>query len=207
MKERPIIFQDWGVRAILDGRKTQTRRVIKLFHPHEQYDIFQRSDGRWKWEIPEPPHALHWLSGELRCPCGIPGDLLWVRETFRRSTIDTCWRYRADCPPHEDGHWQWKPSIHMPRWASRLTLRLADVRVQRVQEITPADCEAEGIEGRTLASPVRGQPYEEYTNGDGFVWALPILAFASLWDSINAKRGYGWELNPWVWALSFEVLQ
>ena len=124
------------------------------------------------------------------CPYGRPGDLLWVREAFctRTPAKDRAWvEYKAD----GSKIYTWRPAIHMPRWASRLTLRLTEVRVQRVQEITDADAAAEGV-----------VPTAEDTDQ---IFGAYVRAFARAWDAINAKRGYGWEANPWIWALSYVV--
>jgi len=118
-------------------------------------------------------------------------------------TWDVAGWHLCSCPPELIKP---KPSIFMPRWASRITLEITDIRIERVQDIAPLDCEKEGIIGSTHASPVRGQPYEEYLNGDGLVYTDPKTAFANLWDSINEKRGYPWTQNPWVWCISFSVL-
>lgn len=173
MKERPILFSGEMVRAILDGRKTQTRRVIK---PQGE------------------PYTIEDVD-VLKCPYGIPGDRLWVRETFadlRGMGFGHKWAYRADTPEGSESDRirigygvRWKPSIHMPRWASRITLEITDIRVERVQDITYIDAKAEGVE------------YEKgYTD--------PREAFATLWNSINAKRDYGWAMNPWVWIIEFK---
>ena len=114
------------------------------------------------------------------CPHGQPGDLLWVRETWCDGYPDTAdpYLYRAT---YEGGaSHKWKPSIFMPRGASRLTLRLTDVRTEPLHRLTEADAHAEGV--------------------------ADIAAYAALWDALNAKRGYGWNANPFVWVLSFEVV-
>ena len=140
------------------------------------------------------------------------GERLWVRETwqpFHDDELWTCVRYRADDArikptlwSNEEGAWcehqadgdagPWRPSIHMPRWASRLTLEITDVRVERLQEISPGDAQREGIEG-----------YAKLHNLGGY-WTT---AFARLWDELNAKRGYSWDANPWIWAISFKRLE
>ena len=183
MKERPIIFSGEMVRAILDGRKTQTRRVIK----------------------PQPDHIHTFQKGillpqigdkEIRCPYGQPGDRLWVRETWAKNNpvLDAKVCYRADLMSPDLGK-PWKPSIYMPRWASRITLEIVNVRVERVQEITEADVIAEGIGAFTLARGVLSDAPPD-----------PRWKFIELWNSINANRGYGWEINPWVWVIEFKVL-
>lgn len=177
-RERPIIFTADSVLAILDGTKTQTRRVIK--NPG-------RLDGLM-------------LSGEEQewCPYGRAGDRLWVRETWAWSGDKTVaeaeriaqgevW-YRTD-PRWTNPAIRWRSPIHMPRWASRLTLEITEVRVQRVQEISEEDAKAEG-------APFDAGGNEEL--GVGY-----RIGFCRLWDSLNAKRGYSWESNPWVWALTF----
>lgn len=177
MTEHPIIFSGPMVRAILRGQKTQTRRIAR-------------------WDQRFPPDAE--LRDELvcHCPYGSAGDLLWVRETWS-SILDDARTdservvYRADLGSSADKVQVWRPSIHMPRWASRLTLRIAEVRVQRLQEISEEDAEAEGITGDEALVGQIANPFR--------------TAYADLWDSINAKRGYGWGANPWVWVLTFEV--
>ena len=221
MKERPILFSSEMVRALLSGRKTQTRRVVKwaneehsLVRLKDRYAAPVRDGVGLTWipyggspEVPMPPEKISELS-----PYGAIGDRLWVRETWDVGfTSDEQWvRFRVDdtCSPVEYEHrnslidnWDnyhtpgWRPSIHMPRWASRLTLELTDVRVERVQAITNSDAIAEGcvggatVEGYSEDNPA--DPYEEY---------------AILWDALNAKRGYSWDSNPWVWVLSFRRL-
>ena len=204
MKEHPILFNANSVRAILDERKTQTRRVIKPqpgMRPGNDY-----VDGVWYQQ------DKYGDSYPIKCPYGEPGDYLWVRETMslliEEDTGDIPLVYVADeeevgtGTPDEieslldyNGHWGYGiygryrtiPSIHMPRWASRITLEVTGVQAERAQEICPSDCEEEGITGATPSSPVRGQPYSEYYNGDGLVYSTPRAAFAALWDSINAK--------------------
>ena len=190
-KERPILFNGHMVRATLNGRKTQTRRVMKV-QPEEGEVLTSQFFARWT------------------CPVGQPGDRLWVRETWysdhcferdydltsktyvgkvlTRQECEREWRgkddehmyYRADVPSGrfcDAGYWAepgtcWKPSIHMPRWASRLTLETTEVRVQRIQEISIGDLWA-----------------ESFREPGG------LEEFKSFWD---------WELNPWVWAVSFK---
>lgn len=173
MKERPIIFSDEMVSAILEGRKSQTRRVAKL-------------------------------NGD-RCHFGQVGDWLWVKETWAESVPDAQWGdmngggeptpiYRAD------NRWDgvtWRSPIFMPRYESRITLEIVSVRVERVQDISEADAIAEGID-----------EWEEMfrcgTDSDPCWTRDARLAYAWLWDSINAKRGFGWDTNPWVWVVEFK---
>lgn len=159
MTERPILFSGPMVRAILDGRKTQTRRVAK--------------------------------DRDKPCKYGIAGDRLWVRETWQSAAAmgvchasDDYFVYRATDPDWETCEgWQWRPSIFMPRKASRITLEITDVRAERLQDITNKDARAEGL--------ARGTVY-------------PRMWFEDLWDSINAKRGFGWDVNPFVWVITFK---
>jgi hypothetical protein len=207
------------VRAILEGRKTMTRRVAKVY---ETSPGFISPVGCYAPRKPEN-HSSY-------CRYGQPGDRLWVRENLEKHRLTgvtlTNGRkipggsfafYRADRKQcHVGGagikeglEWGWEKdvlsSIFMPRIASRISLEITDVRVERLQEISPSDCEAEGITGESHESPVRGQPYEEYRNGDGLVYGEPIDAFAALWDSINGnKPGRSWADNPWVWVISFK---
>ena len=208
MKERPILFSGPMVRAILDGSKTQTRRIVKP-QPSTMPITNGSADGTYEaW--PNGDSCLDWgdvVSDPLYyaqagyCPHGQPGDRLWVRETWAHDApdLDTCRRgvesdglfcgpyYRATARDFDQQSLTWRPSIFMPRWASRITLEITDVRVQRVQEIAPEDAMHEGVTAPLLT--------DKYTTMVG--------GFAHLWDSINAKRGYSWANNPWVWALTF----
>ena len=168
----------------LDGTKTQTRRVVRPQPP----DL----PGWWK--------RLHWASeqhfrkgGIHHCPYGVPGDRLWVRETWCNGTPKPF--YRADGDFEPKGFIRWRPSIHMPRGASRITLEIRELWVERVQEITPEDCEAEGI-AIDYDYPLVGP-----CGADEQLRASE--PFAELWDSLNARRGYGWDVNPWVWVIVF----
>lgn len=190
MKERPIIFSGSMVRAILDGAKTQTRRVIKpqpnVFCKH--LESKQTAEGFCFGDMVDNYMA--------RCPYGIPGDRLWVRETWQNvADMNICHPadgyvvYRATDPDWEtmDG-WRWRPSIFMPRSASRILLEITDIRVERVQDISWQNCVKEGYLG-------------DMPMVDGKPW------FRKLWNSINAKRGYSWESNPWVWAIEFKRVE
>jgi hypothetical protein len=215
VKERPIIMQAESVRAILDGRKTQTRRVIKPQPPGPGYELMtcmsttgnRHDEGRHHWGL-MAANGYEMLDSRqpyFACPYGVPGDRLWVRETW--CPLERCdWigtereknvNYRADCPPaseaiREEMGYAWRSSIFMPRWASRLTLEITDVRVQRVQEITRDDALAEGVSLTDSLCPEVNPRYKS------------LQRFPALWDSINAKRGFGWERNPWVWAITFK---
>lgn len=226
MKERPILFSAPMVRAILAGEKTQTRRALKSPQP---LDIIEKEhppkSGRWI-TLTERGETIDQNHGRfIRCRYGMPGDRLWVRETFVVESSFNLASERDYPPPFTDGHpvyrhhdedfgdwWEqphyratdpepelsyedgegtdpqcrWKPSIFMPRWASRLTLTITDVRVERLRKITTADAIREGIE-----PTMRGEP-------------TVLERYADLWNSINTKRGLGWDANPWVWVIEFE---
>ena len=198
-KERPIIFSAPMVRALLAGEKTQTRRVVKM-KPHQQ--IEERDDGApWPWMYDNERDAEAWLV----CPYGQPGDRLWVRESWSPDPPDvdgwgyTAWagcregqiagvperfRHPRFCNYAADwlhGPIRWTPSIHMPRWASRITLEVISVRVERLQDISEADAAAEGV----------------HTDPD-----CPAYdAYQALWEQINGKGS--WDANPWVWVIDF----
>lgn len=190
MTERPILFSGTMVRAILEGKKTQTRRVIK---PQPDDDCL--NDGGW-------PITLE------QCPYGVTGDRLWAREKWCMTVGQPLSeqepiRYAADFDPASRG--PWRPSIHMPRWASRITLEITDIRVQRVQEISEDDAKNEGLR-RVTDGLYTYWRKDEWTKGPaGFSSA--VGAFRDLWDSINAKRGHVWDANPWVWAITFKVVK
>jgi len=188
MKERPIIFSGEMVRAILNGRKTQTRRVITRVAGYKELIV--------AGEIADPQMALDKYPNyqclfASMCPYGQPGDRLWVRESFYVQpelaplSEPQPIHYRADTPPEQVEDYICKPSIHMPRWASRITLEITNVRIEEVQDIGETDAMAEGV------IPGADEHY--------------LTAFVRLWDSINAKRGYGWDVNPWVWVIEFRV--
>ena len=178
-KERPIIFRGDGVLGILEDRKTMTRRVIK---PQPEFVWgFGVRNGEDKFSAHVRYPGGHQPDPWINCPYGKPGDRLWVRETFV-SDGDYI-GYRAERDPANDNAW-WTPAIFMPRWASRINLEIVSVRVERIQSISEADAFAEGISGGDWL-------------GD------PVGEFKKLWNSINKKRGFGWETNCWVWVLEF----
>lgn len=209
MKERPILFSAPMVRAILCDRKTQTRRVVKPQPTHRLIEgvahitagMNPADDGQLWYDA----NCIH-TGREVRCPYGRVGDRLWVRETWRiTSNPDAPYsglriEYRAQgerylefseyeaCDKYVREAARWRPSIHMPRWASRLTLEITGVRVQKVQDISEDDAKAEGVPSLLPVADVR---YRD--------------AFRSLWDSINGKK-FPWSSNPWVWVIEFKRL-
>lgn len=214
-RELPILMSGPQVRAILDERMSQTRRVVSTRLNDERPAKIVQSTAKVEWLA---RYGTIPISGErwLRCPYGQPGDLLYVRETWAAivpggnfdeitgppSGFPAMWqkpyvcRYRADPDPLADADreirgFDWRPSIHMPKWASRLWLRVTDVRVERVQETTREDAVAEGVSDAQL-----------YTAHATALWE----EFRRLWDSLNAKRGHPWSANDWVWVVSFEPI-
>lgn len=213
MVEHQILFSAPMVRAILEGRKTQTRRVVSLprnMEPLNEEGDFEIDDAfddrgrRMDW-----PYAASKKTGcmtAIECPYGSPGDTLWVRETWaherqfdhlKPSDIPASARSSERCL-YGDGivsGWHKKRSARfMPRWASRLTLRIASVRVERLQDISEADIVAEGLTV-DVASKLTGIPWS----------SLPTLhdGWSAAWDTINGKRA-PWVSNPWVWVVEFE---
>jgi hypothetical protein len=188
-KERPILFSGPMVRGILEGRKTQTRRVIAKVPDGVTGVTHNNAKDIWFW----------WdgrLAGEVVNPYGKPGDRLWVRETFKPTNpvLDSRFLYRADLRSPDLGK-PWKPSIFMPREASRLTLEITNVRVERLNDISGADALLEGITA-TLGGTVFGF---------AAVKADAKRKFAMLWDVINAKK-HPWASNPWVWVMEFKQI-
>lgn len=198
MKESPIIFSTAMVQAILDGKKTQTRRIIKP-QPHDD----PSSSMPWVDDGPTPSGAGrcgHSLTTS-ECPYGQPGDRLWVRETWAENPgkmyhDDPEVVYKTDF----DGFYstlepwgKWKPSIHMPRWASRITLAITKIRVERLNDISEADTLAEGI------AP------DNDNFAAGGTWRNGRSVYQELWESIYGNGS--WAENPWVWVIEFEVVK
>lgn len=213
VKERPILFSGPMVNAILEGKKTQTRRIVKpqpgkLELPPDKPNALNCSYAAFVWnERERPPENIH-----IHCPFGSPGDRLWVRETFRlfnfephqhddmgeceidyRATPNKTLEAIADEAFTEFGQKSpWKPSIFMPRWASRIDLEITGVRVERLNDISEKDAEAEGAPMAHYL--VDDQPTGSYDEG-----------FAQLWESINGEGS--WAENPWVWVVEFKRVQ
>ncbi len=204
IKERPILFSAPMVQAILADRKTQTRRVVNMPHGHGSHGGFEARQGDdADWYL---VGSLGW-DGATRLPCryGKPGDQLWVRETWQQvmPTEGGEWHTVKTPRPRDeaDGFRQllyaadierdepppWRPSIFMPRWASRITLEITEVRVERLHDISTPDAIAEGF-----------APWKEDESG-----ISPTHRFASLWEKINGKK-HPWKSNPWLWVISFK---
>ncbi|MBD8531537.1 MULTISPECIES: hypothetical protein [unclassified Massilia] len=228
MKERPILFSAPMVRALLDGSKTQTRRVVKQLDPAEGVCVTQ-ADGK-------PLNGCCWRYGSpvIYCPYGQPGDRLWVRETWLEDPEDDgTWHYtqymgckgsplseiprKFQKPEHciFRADWTgsdlvWRPSIHMPRWASRILLEVVSVRVERLQDCSESDAIAEG------AVHIRSQAWDrEHFPAWRFLFdeavsagakppigPSPVQAYQALWESINGAGS--WDANPWVWVVEFK---
>jgi len=205
MIEHPIIFSSPMVKAILEGRKTQTRRVLATragkYKGQQPLDILPMlKPNEWVGLMERNPH--HGLV--FKCRYGQVGDRLWVREAFGEPFGKSFGIiYRAD---HDAGNLhKWKPSIHMFRKDSRITLEITEVRVERVQDISFQDARAEGI------LTFDGDNPDPANNGVGYnrgAIGLPMryestTAYMDLWDSINGKK-HPWESNPFVWCISFK---
>ena len=204
-KERPILFSGPMVRAILEGRKTQTRRIVS-----PQPDVM--------YEYPNQPELLEFLHPQTSgtygresfarncCKFGLAGDRLWIREAWARIIVGNQidYLYRADHHKgleKRDGDQKWNPSIHMPRVACRIMLEITGVRVERLNDINEQDAKSEGIE------PVRNiwKLYGDRQLGTADATGQPRKSFMSLWESINAPGS--WAANPWVWVVEFQRIE
>ena len=200
MTDRPILFSAPMVRAILAGTKTQTRRVVKPQPHHRARNVVEPfADGR-RWFVVNDPHedgTVIPLDKVPHCPYGQPGDGLWVRETWKLATplMGTgLWPfYRATAHKWDVEGKGWKPSIHMPRKYSRITLEVTNVRVEQLQDISDSDALAEGI---VATHGGYGLP-----DGSHFHGADPRQSYLSLWEAINGVGSV--EANPWVWVVEF----
>lgn len=213
MTVRPILFSGPMIKALLDGRKSQTRRVLKP-QPPEGFAFLGIYSPRLT-AVFEDLSLDARKDHAVRLPYA-PGDLLWCRESLQAESNDQGHRwitYRADRSLPVSGHirWDWQrdtlPSIHMPRWASRLTLRVIGVRVERLQDISEADAIAEGcwpyFDGE---NPELVPTPDGHDDIEMFPLRGPIDDFHRLWDSLNARRA-PWDSNPWVAAASFSVIK
>ncbi|HHG1645059.1 TPA: morphogenetic protein [Klebsiella pneumoniae] len=226
MKERGMIFNGEMVRAILDGRKTQTRRVMKVQPESNQLGLLLITDSTKRSDISK----YHWAESNatgnhvrsklFSCPFGAVGDRIWVRETWssdfanyypndrvwyaadnnRQLDIEVVDGVRGIYSPESDVHvpFRWQPSIHMPRWASRILLEITDVRVERLNAISQEDAQSEGLE-LTGWRPTYSDP------DSGGEVMTPYDNFAELWSSIYGDES--WQANPWVWVIEFKRVE
>lgn len=220
MKERPILFSGAMVRAILEGRKTQTRRIVK-----QQLTPLSDESGMYSFDH----KGLNYRTSsristvgafeQLKqfCLYGQPGDQLWVRESIEvvhHGSITTS-KYCADGALTKADTWPWQrdrlPSIHCPRGLSRITLKIVSVRVERLQDISEKDAKAEGLKGITKDGKLvkYGIPDADgYPGTDDIGWPWdewyinPVAAYRNLWESINGQGSWG--INPWVWVVEFK---
>ena len=221
VKERGTLFNAEMVRAFLDGRKTQTRRPLKPQTGEPEEGVrWVFSDG-WNGEGWYFGHEDYPEDGSQfwKCPLGKPGDRLWGKETWKRAWCHTehlsgpgvmykdgtrLARIESKSTLHEEP--KWIPSIHMPRWASRITLENTGVRVERVQDIGIYDIEAEGLD---VAGFVSGYEIEsEMASGDRpeDFWEAARRKFEKYWNTIYQPKGQGWDANDWVWVIELKVL-
>ncbi|HGF0952316.1 TPA: morphogenetic protein [Yersinia enterocolitica] len=203
MNEKPILFNSEMVNAILSGRKTQTRRIISEKTLH-LFGVAASAGECHPLELCDERSQSYYLEF---CPLGKPGDQLWVRETWNKH--GGLLTYRADhdwieemrkatvCPA------KWVPSIHMPRWASRINLLITGVRVERLNDISDADAMSEGIDADRLAESQDHYDCIADHNMTGRPTAKGY--FSSLWQSIYGEEN--WEANPWVWVINFERME
>jgi hypothetical protein len=188
IKERPILFSGPMVRAILDGRKTQTRREVKNIHPDAiSFHGFDTETNEAGFGLAER------VLSRVKCPYGKPGARLWVRESFFMDCENIA--YRADHDGYSPKDTPWKPSIHMPRVASRILFEITDIRMERLWDISESDAFAEGVQ-KAFGPNWRNYAHENYTCGNA------KASFLSLWESINGPKSLG--ENPWVWAITFK---
>lgn len=195
MKEKPILFCGPMVRAILDGNKTMTRRLMK---PQPVNPVGPNYDGLWS-DTKDP------VTRYFSPPC-LTGQILYVKETFLPKAFGTI--YRADYDSAEAAgigamYGGWKPSIFMPRAKSRLRLQVYTVRVERLRDISEEDAKAEGIDRHYSEQYPERMWWKSY-NGDDIAFKSPVNSFKSLWESIHGKGS--WSINPWVWVVSFKKI-
>lgn len=202
IKERPILFSAPMVRAILEGRKTMTRRTRGLDKINDDPEAWAlvANKGGGKWMFRRKDSCTF---ATATCPYGNPGDRLWVRETWMPIFVNPLpgydidkTQYRADETNPRAGKGMWRPSIHMPRQRSRITLEITNVRVERLQDITEDDAVAEGVE----IIPADGVSYVDYT-GVYVCKECAVFSFFSLWEKINGRASL--DSNPWVWVVKF----
>lgn len=225
MKERPILFSAPMVRAILNGTKTQTRRIWKM-PPGMGWYVSGALKGEETGDICDLT-GPGWCSvDEVTCPYGGPGDRLWVRETWARTKVnqdhtERDWFVYAVSDNTTDYAGPWKPSIHMPRAASRITLEITSVRVERLQDVSEPDAEAEGCERMDFEPEAHDwkicpkcggtRLHNAIGSGGGVIFDVDctecdsyVKRYRHLWESINGPGS--WDLNPWVWVVEFNLI-
>jgi len=208
MRERPIIFNADMVRAVLDGRKTQTRRLVNPEPDSPQLLEARTAESGCVYAIHANRSNVHQGRFRWDCPFGQPGDRLWVRETFRvhsratdlatlvyKASEQQSWTQQTHRVPIEKCNKpavvdKWTPSIHMPRWASRITLEITGVRVERLRDLSEQDAESEGV------MPPAGGVLPGWEHR---------INFRDLWMSIYGADN--WEANPWVWVIEFKRVE
>ena len=196
---KPILFSTEMVKAILENRKFQTRRVVK------PQPITISPDDKYRKPLAFWVNNKKWIKYRYQV-----GGTLWVRETWRICPNGIfCYKAIGDCDTcsttgENTFNVKWKPSIHMPKEACRLFLKITDIRVQRLQEITVDDVMAEGL---PADNEIRNSDPSTHESIRAWNIAYAQHLFRELWDSLNAKRGYGWEVNPWVIAITFEKIE
>lgn len=204
-KERPILFSTDMVKAIMAGRKTMTRRVMKPQPISQDIEMTFEEDR---------PVMKYGETGKRIAPVppyGWQGDLLWVKETW---ALNESWDHDSvDKPKHfykasSLNNRKWRPSIYMPKDAARIWLKITNIDVERLQDIIHQDAVAEGIEpiGKNCEGATIFRNYENPPDYIATGELSPRLSFCSLWDSINDKPDKNWNANPWVWVVSFKVL-
>jgi hypothetical protein len=227
VKERPILFSTAMVQAILEGRKTVTRRVIKesfngcltnggphpcpndpaVIYPGETYESPCHPGESITVDWPEVRAVFHCsaLDVDAKCPYGKPGDILWVRETFFKNGDEYIYLADGTCCEQFEGKPKWKPSIFMPRAACRIRLEIQCIGVERLQDITEEDAIREGIElvDKKLHGGELRTMYKDYMHKDHVKYS-PVRSFKSLWQSINGADS--WDAKPWVWKIEFKMV-
>ena len=226
MKSRPILFIAPMVMAILNGRKTQTRRVVTP-QPDKTHDgePYWNIGGYRAWSNRGITDVLRMGGNEISCPYGKPGDRLWVRETWGPGIHALCAKYDRDyhvvyaadggSAKQQRLNDVWKPSIFMPRWASRITLEITGIRVERLHEISEADALAEGIKaitkdgGKTIKYGIPDADGFPGTDDHGWAWKdwqyCQRTAYRDLWQRINGTGS--WDKNPLVWIIEFKRIE
>lgn len=221
VKERPIIFSGEMVKAILDGKKTMTRRAVKTQPRDECTEIATSACfGHVEYRSTSEDRQTQSILAKIKCPYGKIGDRLWVRETHHvvggtadyeieeikqgLQDIKNFASYKADGygNPCDGG---WASPMFMPRWASRILLEITDIRVERLNDISEADCEKEGFRFYPLSRICFKPCSTKHPSGHGSNNYKSI--FGEYWDTLNAKKGYPWSSNPWVWVVEFKVVE